>query len=68
MKQQIYGVEAEGYRHYTFKCIASCAEQAEDILRRFLNKPLLKCTATSFHKCDSHVREIESCRMQVSAQ
>jgi hypothetical protein len=68
MKQQIFGVEAEGYRHYTFKCIASCSEQAEDILRRFLNKPLLKCDATPFHKCDSHVREIESCRMQVSAQ
>ena len=68
MKQQIIGVEAEGYRHYTFKCIASCSEQAEDILRRFLNKPLLKCDATPFHKCDSHVREIESCRMQVSAQ
>ena len=68
MKQQIFGVEAEGYRHYTFKCIASCSEQAEDILRRFLNKALLTCDATPFHKCDSHVREIESCRMQVSAQ
>lgn len=68
MKHRIYGIAVAEYPQYTFKSIAVCAADAEDNIRRFLNQPMLKCTATPYRKGDSHVREIESCRMQVTAQ
>lgn len=68
MKQQIYGVAVDEYPQYVFKTIAGCTEDAENNIRRFLNKPFAKCKAARYRKCDSHVREIESCRMQVTAQ
>lgn len=68
MKHRVYRIAVEEYPQYTFKSIAVCAADAEDNIRRFINKPMLKCTALACRKCDSHVREIESCRMQVSAQ
>ena len=65
MKHRIYGVAVEEYPQYTFKSIAVCAEDAENNIRHFLNKPFARCKAISNRKSELHVRETESCRMQV---
>lgn len=67
MKQKIYGVAVEEYPQYKFKTVACYAEQAENNIRRFLDKPSAKCKVVSCSKT-SYVRENESCRMRVAVQ
>ena len=67
MKQMIYGVVVEEYPQYKFRTVACYAEQAENNIRRFLNKPFAKCEVVSCSKT-SYVRENECCRMRVAVQ